>query len=420
MPDNIGALKAGSDAMANVSEKMAALGSTVVQTLKSGAREVGQAINQADQVLLKTVPFGLPLPVASAVVIAALARAPESLLARDKPQGPDHGTFEDLVKREPGDYVFLLETRAGTNIDWSNPTALSRSTAVAGILLKTCGTASAIGHAQVAWAYTDEQGHAVFGAAGQTGGHGPEGLKATLAGWGLSVMGTVFLDGKLENEQIVLDRTKLADEQNDLAWVAIKTDRKTCEKMAEFVQEYARSGAAKNYGFPVDPLKFEGAGCTSFADAAFYKTGLNIPLFEASKRQLKIPLKYVGVLDKPIPNTRPPMLAAGPEDEKKVSASDLFFGNTSWASASEPHRDFAFYDPELYFESLASMENVYRQKEHMAPKAYARTTEDEAQIKARKTSEAWMNSLLEKHVPVKIENIHHTSGLIIDLTGQRS
>ena len=45
--------------------------------------------------------------------------------------------------------------------------------------------------------------------------------------------------------------------------------RATVKKMADFVNEYKQSGCAKNYGFPVDPLKFEGGGCTSFADAAF-------------------------------------------------------------------------------------------------------------------------------------------------------
>ena len=55
----------------------------------------------------------------------------------------------------------------------------------------------------------------------------------------------------------------------------------------------------------------------------------------------------------------------------------------------------------------------------MAPKIDTRTKDlDPAQAKAKATSEAWMNNLIAKHVPVKMEKIHHTSGLIIDMTGQ--
>src|SRR6185295_19410164 len=100
------------------------------------------------------------------------------------------------------------------------------------------------------------------------------------------------------------------------------------------------SGAARNYGFPVDPLKFEGGGCTSFAAAAFQNTLLDIPLFAASKREMLMPRKLMGVMAKPVAGTVPPELAPDPRHQHKVPGLPLLFGKASWASPGEPNQKF--------------------------------------------------------------------------------
>lgn len=331
--------------------------------------------------------------------------------------GADAGSFVDLVSKEPGNFIFLFNTRSNAHIDWSTPGSLARTTTVSTILDETKRGISAIGHAQVGWVYEDAQGNRVIGATGQTGQSGSEGRQAVLKGWGLNVLETVFLDGRLESKDDVLATIKKADKNGDFSWLAIKTDDATTRRLVEFVKQYEKSGAPRNYGFPVDPRNFEGGGCTSFAEAAFEKAGLGIPLFEASKRALNMPSAFVGVLAKPVPNTRPPQLAASPSEEKKVPPLKIVLGRTAWAAESEPHQDFWFYDPELYHESVVNMENVYRQKANLAPKAVTRTRKlDPDQVRVKETSEKWLDSLLKRNVPVKLGSIHHTTGLIIDLT----
>lgn len=331
----------------------------------------------------------------------------------------DAGTYIDLAKKEPGDYIFLFNSRTGVNIDWSSPTNLARTTALSAISKGIFGDASAVGHAQVGWVSNDGKGHIISGGAGETGQHGGEGAKAALSGWGLNVMEMVFLDGHLESKQEVLDRIKLADDRKGFSWMAIKTDHNTLMKMVNFIQEFDKSGAAKNYGFPLDPLKFQGAGCTSFANASFYKTDLNIPIFEASKRKINLPLQYMGKRTEPVPNTRSPELASGSDQEKKVSTFNILFNKVNWASESEPHKDFEFFDPELYYESMIEMENVVRKESNMELKPFSRTKElDASQKKVKEVSENWVKGLMSNNVPIKIATIHNTSGLVIDLTRQ--
>lgn len=409
MPDIGGSLRAGSDAVVHSGQKMAAQALSKLRIWQAEAEHTFHT----DLADLNQVRFGI----GTRVVMGAPSRAVASLYAEKQPQGTDAGTFEDLARKEPGNYIFLFNTRSPANIDWTSPTTVAWTTGLTGIMKGLGGAASAIGHAQVGWVCTDERGNIITGGAGQSGQHGAEGAKASLQGWGLNVLNTVYLDGVLETKQDVLDRTRRADQQNGLSWMAIKTDYATCKKVIDFVNAYAKSGCATNYGFPVDPLKFEGAGCTSFAEAAFEKTGLDIPVFAGSKREIKLPLKYMGVRAKPVPKTRPPALALSKKEEKRVPVAELLLGKTSWASASEPHQDFAFYDPDLYFESVVNMENVYRGRVNMAPKSYARTAQpDPAQVKAKAVSTDWINGLLKNHVPVKMGKIHHTTGLIIDLT----
>ena len=43
------------------------------------------------------------------------------------------------------------------------------------------------------------------------------------------------------------------------AWVGFKVPFDKCKKVEEYVAEYEKQEAFVNYGFPPDPLKYEGA-----------------------------------------------------------------------------------------------------------------------------------------------------------------
>ncbi|MFN4149511.1 MAG: hypothetical protein ACK4IX_01075 [Candidatus Sericytochromatia bacterium] len=324
--------------------------------------------------------------------------------------------YKEIIDKDPeSNYVFLFVFRSAEYLDWSNPSDLAKTTLKSQIMKKLKGDASSIGHAQIAW-HCNDGNNVSSGATGQTGQHGDEGFQLVKNGWGLSTLDTVFTDGYLESEDEVNERVKIADSKNNLAWVAFKTDYKSCMGMSDFVKAYDKSGAAVNYGFPVDPLKYEGAGCTSFANASIYKTGLNIGLSEGWIRKVNIPFKYMGKLKDVIPNTRPLEAAKSYDEEKKVAMTDFLFSKVSWAEENEPHKPFYYYDPELFYESLIHIENKYREKIGIRSKNPIRTNfYDQYQKNTKKVSESWIEQVFEQNKSIKMEKLLSSTGLIINL-----
>lgn len=324
--------------------------------------------------------------------------------------------YTEIIKKDPdSNYIFLFVYRSASFIDWSGPSRLAKTTLASQITKKFNNDASSIGHAQIGWYCNDGKGNINQGATGQTGQNGNEGLDLIKAGWGLSLLDTVFNDGSLESSDEVKTKMKKAADHDNFAWLAIKTTNSACSEMNKFVSDYDKSGAAINYGFPVNPLKFEGAGCTSFANAAFVKTDLNLPLSKAWVRHIKLPVKYMGKLSTPLEGTTPLELAKSKEEEKKVPMSEFILGDLSWAKDGEEYKDFNYYDPELFYESLVHMENTYRLSAGMRLKDPIRTkTYDQTQLNTKNISEKWLNDLLKDYKRIKIGKINSVTGLIIE------
>lgn len=328
---------------------------------------------------------------------------------------PNNSDYTSIIKDPDSNYIFLFVYRSASYLDWSGPSKLAKTTLNSQIMKRIKRDASSIGHAQIGWHCNDGKGNINQGATGQTGQNGNEGLELVKAGWGLSVLDTVFNDGYLEPESEVKEKMVKADNNNNFAWMAIKTDNSSCNEMAGFIDKYNKSGAARNYGFPVEPLKFEGAGCTSFANAAFKTTNLNLPISKAWVRHIKLPLEYMGKLSKPLKGTTPLELARNISEEKKVPIKEFLFNNVEWANNNQQYKDFYYYDPELFYESLIHVENYYRQSAGMRLKNPVRTKSyDEFQLNSKNVSESWMRSVMNNYKKVKIEKIHNTTGLVID------
>ena len=324
--------------------------------------------------------------------------------------------YTEIIKKDPdSNYVFLFVYRSAAYLDWSGASKLAKTTLNSQITRRLKGDASSIGHAQIAWHCNDGKGHISEGATGQTGQNGNEGFELVKAGWGLSVLDTVFNDGYLESADEVKAKMVKADKTNNFAWMAIKTTNSACSEMNRFVKDYKESGAAINYGFPVDPLKLQGAGCTSFANASFAKTNLNLPVAKAWVRHIKLPLKYMGKLSTPLKGTTPMELAKSKAEEKKIPMGEFLSGDVAWAKDGEEYKDFYYYDPELFYESLVHAENFYRLSAGIKAKNPVRTKEyDEAQVNTKNISENWINDLMKDYKRIKIGKIHTTTGLIIE------
>ena len=108
-------------------------------------------------------------------------------------------------------------------------------------------------------------------------------------------------------------------------------------------------------------------------------------------------------------------MAKNKDEIKKIPLSSFLFGNVAWAKENEEYKDFYYYDPELFYESMIHLENKYREFSGIRSKNPLRSkTYDSSQLKTRQISESWFNDLLSNNKRIKMDKIHNTTGLIIN------
>lgn len=330
---------------------------------------------------------------------------------------PQSSTYTDLFKANPdSSYILIFAFPSSTWLDWSSPSRLARTTLQSQIARRLYHYPSSIGHAQIAWSCRMPDGSQLQGATGQTGEEHGQGIAALTQGWGLSLLEMVYSDGHLESPQEVEERLQIGAKANQFSWLGFQVKPEQCQRLAEFVKAYDQAGAAINYGFPVDPLKLEGGGCTSFANAAVEKAGIPFPLRRYWLRQYNMPLKHMGRQPSPPAHTKLVPQARLPQDTRSVSLVDFLWGDVTWAQAGEPAVPFSYYDPELFYENFLHLENAHRQYLGLKTKPPIRTAEyDEFQKPLKNASDGWMKTLQAQGAPLKLGVIHQTSGLIVDL-----
>ena len=98
-----------------------------------------------------------------------------------------------------------------------------------------------------------------------------------------SITNIVYTDGSLNNFTFLDTKAYVAMNYKShghrgvkFAWIAFKLNDQQSTNIQTYIDKYIASGAYHNYGFPVDPLKFEGGGCTSFANAIVTNSDLTL------------------------------------------------------------------------------------------------------------------------------------------------
>jgi len=351
------------------------------------------------------------IPFLSGILCALLSSATLPVQARE-------ASYSDVFKLNPNaSYIMVFAFPSAAWLDWSNPSRLARTTLQSQIAKKIYGYPSSIGHAQIAWSCQQADGSQQEGAAGQTGQDNGQGVSTLLQGWGMSLLELVYDDGHLESAQEVEERIQSGAKAQQFSWIGFQVKPEQCQKLANFVKAYDQSGAAINYGFPVEPLKMEGAGCTSFANAAVETAGIPFPLRKFWTRHYDVPLIKMGRQTKLPAHTKLVPNARLPQENRSVPLTEFLWGNVTWAQAGESSIPFTYYDPELFYENFLHLENVYRKSLGLQPKPPIRTEGyDEFQLPLKNASEAWIEGLLKKGTAMKLGFIHQTSGLIVDLS----
>ena len=232
----------------------------------------------------------------------------------------------------------------------------------------------------------------------------------------MSLLELVYSDGVLESTQDVKDRIKKGAARDQFSWVGFQVPTSDCMKMARYVTAFAESGAYKNYGFPVDPLKLEGGGCTSYTNAAVTRAGLPLPFTKNWLRQYNISKDHMGRADEIPTYTKLVPQANIPERNHHVSLTDFLFGDKQWAQAGEPSVPFRYYDPELFYESFLHLENAYRARRKLPLREATRTDNMDAYQRTMKTvTYDWFESQWQQQKNVRLDQIFDKTGVVIDL-----
>lgn len=325
--------------------------------------------------------------------------------------------YEDVFRDHHSSYILVFAYPSAAWLDWSSPSKLSATSVQSAVVKRMFSLPTTIGHAQFAWSCRQPDGQLISqGASGQSGENNGQSLAALSKGWGMSILELVFTDGNLEYDQEVNQRILNGAAKNQFSWAGFKVPTESCMKLVNFVEKYQAAGAYTNYGFPVDPLKYQGAGCTSYANAALERSDAPLPFRDAWVRHYQIPESQLGRNGEPPAHTAIVPAARIPDRKLEVPLTDFLFGDRQWAKENEASIRFEYYDPELFYESFLHLENGYRQTQGMPLKPAVRTASLDGfqqQLKTRMTQ--WMQTLQANKTPMQLDKIAGESGLIVDL-----
>ncbi len=331
-------------------------------------------------------------------------------------------SYEQAFSDRGSSYILVFAYPSAAYLDWSSPSKLARTAVQSTLAKRTFSLPSTIGHAQIAWSCRKPDGTLISrGASGQSGEDNGQSLVGLRSGWGMSILELVFTDGHLESPTDVDSRIRSGAAGNQFSWAGFKVPVENCLQMVDFVENYQKSEAYKNYGFPVDPLKFEGAGCTSYANAALERSGAPLPFRDAWVRRYPIPEAQLGRFGEPPAHAAVFPKSRIPKRDLQVPLTDFLFGEQTWARAGEASVPFQYYDPELFYESFLHLENAYRQTHQLPLKTAVRTSQlDDFQQKLKAETDAWIKRLGAQNTPMELGEIAGFTGLIVDLRNSQA
>lgn len=334
-------------------------------------------------------------------VVPVMATAPKPTLQ-----------FDDAFGDSP--FLVVINFRSNSVISWTSP----RHTLLDALESETQAAleqySEGIGHA--ALFFRNETGGAIIGI-GQTGANHGQGQSLLLHGLGFTaITNMVFTDGSLNNFGFLDTKSALAMEHRQhgrqgikFGFLGFRLTAAQAGRVQSFLDEYRATRAYSNYGFPVDPLKFEGGGCTSFANAVVEKAGLDFPLRSQWARTVHIPLALMGYDAARINETEYTRYDGPPLPAKSVNPLKVV-GYNHWAAPPPaPGWPFSLYDPELFYLASAFSRNALLVRQRKPPVAIVDIVPDDPYVDAmRSAAEAWLNATTQ---PLEIVTLYGMQGL---------
>ena len=135
----------------------------------------------------------------------------------------------------------------------------------------------AISHMMIAWQCHDSDGKLFRGATGFTGENSKQTMALLEEGWGLTSFFATFTDGELNTPEDIEEYfTDAAKENHPVAHITVEVSAESCQKAQAFIKSFIDhpNKPGTKFGANLRPLKFEGAGCGTFASAVLTHAGV--------------------------------------------------------------------------------------------------------------------------------------------------
>ncbi|MFZ1680945.1 MAG: hypothetical protein WAT70_07975 [Rhizobiaceae bacterium] len=238
------------------------------------------------------------------------------------------------------DYVAIILIPPAGPLDARDGETMRRS------LLPYLAEQTRLGHTVIAWQCGGRRGMV-----SQSGEHRLQGTRMAFSGWGLAATLSTFNDGALRGENSLRPAYArvLAEGRGHI--VAVETDSAHCNAMKAFLSRYIThpNRPASRFSLLLDPERFEGGGCASFALALAEKAGIAAGLKRHLRRTSLVHEAALGRLDT-WPDLTTPFTVGGDHGRRRIPVGRLLSGPLDTGKVLARVR---FVDPELLLAALS-------------------------------------------------------------------
>lgn len=264
-------------------------------------------------------------------------------------------TLESEFKEKYGNqnFISIQVQRSNVLLDWASPTEFLLSLAGSAINAGTNNYKHVFGHVTLVYGKNGE----IHGY-GQTGDH--EGMDFYLLrrGFGFtSIKDFIFTDGSLQRDEEIheINIDASLEDENSFSWITFLVTEENIENLENYIKRYEAAKAYINYGNPVDAKKLEGGVCTTFVNACLYYAGIDFSAIDEWYRELLIPEDLLGYNKSAEDSLQFVKYNGNPRDHKIVNIYHLTH-SYNWG---EPGESFILFDPELFYDACAILENQW-------------------------------------------------------------
>lgn len=216
-----------------------------------------------------------------------------------------------------------------------------------------------ISHNLVAWRCQVPNGDYYMGATGFSGERTGQSAKMVKAGWGLTTFLATFTDGWLSPSIMTGTLWDDRNKKEDVYSLAVEVSGQSCEQMLRYLHDFIMHPdlPMRKFGLRVDPEKFEGGGCISFASSLLQRAGILPQMLKASNRDLWANMYRFGGNDLPLPEatTVPRLQWREGQKPRKIGISQFF--SQTWNASIQGGVKLSLLDPELMLWGMKNLDD---------------------------------------------------------------